>query len=63
MDDAAPLGEHLHGRGHRRVTFPGHTGPPNAVKETDKVQAKQSKHVKAKDESKITQAEFYTSMA
>ena len=62
MDDTAPLGKPLHGRGHRRVTFPGHTGPPNAVKETGIVQAKQPKHVKAKNESKITQAEFYISI-
>jgi len=46
-----------------RQAFPGHTGPPNAVKETGRVQAKQSKHVKAKNEGKIIQAEFYNSMA
>jgi len=63
VDDTAPLGKPLHGREHRRVTFPGHTGPPNAVKETGRVQAKQPKHVMAKNESKIAQAEFYISMA
>jgi len=63
VDDTAPLGKPLHGRGHRRVTFPGHTGSPNAVKETGRVQAKQSRHVKAKNEGKITQAEFDNSMA
>ena len=63
VDGTTPLGKPLHGRGHRRVTFPGHTGSPNAVKETGRVQAKQSKHVKAKNESKIIQAEFDNSMA
>ena len=58
MDDTAPLGEPLHGRGHGRVTFPGHTRPPNEVKETGIIQAKQPKHAKAKNENKITQAEF-----
>ena len=63
VDDTTPLGKPLHGREHRRVTFPGHTGPPNAVKGTVRVQAKQPKHVKAKNESKIAQAELYISMA
>ena len=64
VDDTAPLGKPLHGRGHRHMTFPGHTGSPNAVKKNEgKVQAKQSKHVKAKNEGKITQAEFDSSIA
>jgi len=63
MDGTASLGKPLHGRGHRHVTFPGHTGSPNAVKETGKFQAKQSKHVKAKNEGKIIQAEFDSSIA
>ena len=62
VDDTDPIGEPLHGRGLRRATSPGHTGPPNAVKEMGKVQAKQSKHAKAKNESKIIRVEFYISM-
>jgi len=41
-----------------RSTGAEHTGSPNAAKETGKVQAKQSKHVKAKNEGKIIHAEF-----
>jgi len=42
-----------------RSTGVEHTGTPSAAKETGKVQAKQSKHVKAKkDEGEIIQAEF-----
>ena len=61
MDDTAPLGKPLPGHGHRRVTFPRHTRLSNAVKETGIVQAKQPKHVKANNESKITQAEWHES--
>ena len=63
VDDTTPISEPLHGRGRRRATFPGHTGSPNTVKETGKVQAKQSKRAKANNESKIIQVEFYISMA
>ena len=63
MDDTASLGEPLHGRGHWHVTFPGHTRPPNEVKETGIIQTKQPKHAKAKNDDKITQAEFYIAKA
>ena len=63
MDDTASLGEPLHGRGHWHVTFPGHTKPPNEVKEAGIIREKQPKHVKAKNESKIAQAEFYIAKA
>ena len=63
MDDTASLGEPLRGRGHRRVTFPRPTRPPNEVKEADIIQEKQPRHKKAKGENKIAQAEFYMAKA
>jgi len=56
MDDTAPLGEPLHGRGHWHVTFPEHTKLPNKVKEAGIIRAKQPKHAKAKNESRIARA-------
>jgi len=52
VDDMAPLGEPLHGRGHWCGTFPEHTRPPREVKEAGIIRAKQLKHAKAKNENK-----------
>ena len=63
MDDTASLGEPLHGREGWHTTFPGHTMSPNEAKEASIIQTKQPEHAKAKNDDKITQAEFYTAKA
>ena len=66
MDDTVSLGEPLYGREGWHATFPGHTRPPNEAKEASIasiIQTKQPKHAKAKNDDKITRAEFYIAKA